>query len=160
MNFDDLSFFRSSMNVVFIFVLIFVVFRRSYSILNENDDLSSFGIKTFRYVRKIHDETSKNVHREKRSNVKENSQRVFVVELDEKFDQNSINESFRPNHFVSFRNLTMILTNSKKIFSSDVQIDFSSTNSFPLDSSILYEGFLFGKINVKSSFFNEISISF
>lgn len=54
----------------------------------------------------------------------------------------------------------MILTNSKKIFLSDVQIDFGSTNSFPLDSSILYEGFLSGKTNGKSSFFNEISISF
>ncbi|CAF4942134.1 unnamed protein product, partial [Rotaria sp. Silwood2] len=42
--------------------------------------LSSFGIKSYKIIRAIHDET--NTHRQKRSIIENNSHRILTLELD------------------------------------------------------------------------------
>jgi hypothetical protein len=57
-----------------------------YSLLNSEflvnaDYLSSFGIKSYKIIRAIHDETETNIHRQKRSVTED---RILTLELDHK----------------------------------------------------------------------------
>ncbi len=48
------------------------------------DHLSSFGIKNYNIIRAIHDETTTNNHRRKRSIIENNPDRILTLELDHK----------------------------------------------------------------------------
>ncbi|CAF3951732.1 unnamed protein product [Rotaria sordida] len=84
------------------------------------DYLSSFGIKSYKIIRAIHDET--NTHRQKRSIIENNSYRILTLELDHK-------------------NITLILKNTNDFFSTNADIHLGSS-TFPINSSILYEGYV------------------
>ncbi|CAF3053192.1 unnamed protein product [Rotaria sp. Silwood2] len=86
--------------------------------------LSSFGIKSYKIIRAIHDET--NTHRQKRSIVENNSHRILTLELDHK-------------------NITLILKNTNDFFSTNADIHLGSSTFLPINSSILYEGYVLGK---------------
>jgi hypothetical protein len=53
-------------------------------ILVNADDLSSFGIKSYRIIRAIHDETRTNLHRQKRSTIEDHPHRILTLEIDQK----------------------------------------------------------------------------
>jgi len=53
-------------------------------LLVNTDYLSSFGIKSYKIIRAIHDETKTNIHREKRSIIEDNPDRILTLELDHK----------------------------------------------------------------------------
>ncbi len=50
------------------------------------DYLSSFGIKSYKIIRAIHDETTTNIHRQKRSIIEDNPHRILTLELDHKYE--------------------------------------------------------------------------
>ncbi len=50
------------------------------------DYLSSFGIKSYKIIRAIHDETTTNIHRQKRSISEDNPHRILTLELDHKYE--------------------------------------------------------------------------
>jgi hypothetical protein len=53
-------------------------------ILVNANHLSSFGIKNYHVIRAIHDETTSNNHRRKRSIIETNPDRILTLELDHK----------------------------------------------------------------------------
>lgn len=85
------------------------------------DDLSSFGIKSYKFIRNIHDETQ--THRQKRSTIEDNQQRILTLELDHK-------------------NLTLVLKSTNEFLSNNADIHLGSSTYLPIDSSILYEGYI------------------
>ncbi|CAF3627649.1 unnamed protein product [Rotaria sp. Silwood1] len=87
------------------------------------DYLSSFGIKRYSVIRAIHDETTTNIHRRKRSIIKNNPDRILTLELDHK-------------------NITLILKNTNEFFATDADIHLGSSNFFQINSSILFDGYV------------------
>ncbi|CAF1195014.1 unnamed protein product [Adineta steineri] len=87
------------------------------------DYLSSYGIKSYRIIRAIHDETKTTFYRQKRSNIEDNPHRILTLELDHK-------------------NITLILKNTNEFFSTDADIQFGSSTFLPINSTILYEGYV------------------
>jgi len=61
----------------------FVCFSKLFLLVN-SDHLSSFGIKHYNVIRAIHDETTSNYHRRKRSIIETNPDRILTLELDHK----------------------------------------------------------------------------
>jgi hypothetical protein len=47
--------------------------------------------------------------------------------------------------FVSFRNITLILKNTNEFFATDADIHLGSSTFLPINSSILYEGYVLSK---------------
>ncbi|UJR16435.1 hypothetical protein I4U23_003337 [Adineta vaga] len=85
--------------------------------------LASFGIKSYRIIRAIHDETKTDKQRYKRSNIENNVQRILTLELDHK-------------------NITLVLKNTNEFFTTNADIHFGSETFLPINSSILYEGYV------------------
>ncbi len=56
----------------------------NYEFLVNADYLSSFGIKSYKIIRAIHEETRTNIHRQKRSIKEDNPDRILTLELDHK----------------------------------------------------------------------------
>ncbi|CAF1116655.1 unnamed protein product [Rotaria sp. Silwood1] len=93
----------------------------SFVKINADDYLSSFGIKSYKIIRAIHDETT--IHRQKRSIIENHSHRILTLELDHK-------------------NITLILKNTNEFFSTNADIHLGSSTFLPINSSILYEGYI------------------
>ncbi|CAF0765915.1 unnamed protein product [Adineta steineri] len=89
------------------------------------DHLSSSGIERYNFIRKIHDETTADHHRRKRSIIENNPDRILTLELDHK-------------------NITLVLKNTNEFFATDADIHLNSSNFIPIDSSILYDGYVLG----------------
>ncbi|CAF1419948.1 unnamed protein product [Rotaria magnacalcarata] len=84
-------------------------------------DFSSFGIKEYKIIRAVHDET--NTRRYKRSILKNNPLRILTLELDHK-------------------NITLVLKSINGFFANNADIHFGSSTFLPINSSILYEGYV------------------
>lgn len=54
-------------------------------VLANVDHFSSFGIKNYHAIRAIHDETTANNYRRKRSIIENNPDRILTLELDHKY---------------------------------------------------------------------------
>ncbi|CAF4380387.1 unnamed protein product [Rotaria socialis] len=84
---------------------------------------SSFGIKEYKIIRAVHDET--NTRRYKRSILKNNPHRILTLELDDK-------------------NITLILKSINEFFANNADIHLGASTFLPINSSILYEGYVLG----------------
>lgn len=54
-------------------------------VLANTDHLSSHGINKYKIIRAVHDETTTNKHRKKRSIIENNPDRILTLELDHKY---------------------------------------------------------------------------
>jgi len=91
--------------------------------VNADEHLSSFGIKNYHVIRAIHDETTLSHHRRKRSIIESNPNRILTLQLDHK-------------------NITLILKSTNEFFASDADIHLGSSDYLPINSSILYDGYV------------------
>jgi len=69
--------------ILLFFLAIFCLYQ--HILLINADHLSSFGIKKYNFIRAIHDETTTNNHRRKRSIIEYNPNRILTLELDHKY---------------------------------------------------------------------------
>jgi len=110
------------LNLLFSFVFIC---SSKHFLTVRSDYLSTFGIKSYQIIQSIHDETTNYHRRRKRSLVNDNFdvQRVLTLQLDR-------------------RNITLILKNTDEFFANDADLHLGSSTYLPINSSILYFGYV------------------
>ena len=109
--------------------------------VNADEHLSSFGIKNYHVIRAIHDETTLSHHRRKRSIIESNPNRILTLQLDHKYRNFFLNFRFFLL-IVLRRNITLILKSTNEFFASDADIHLGSSDYLPINSSILYDGYV------------------